>query len=98
MMLLINSFCVQFSQIMVNLYVYIYIYIYICLCYSHYGYSGVTNKNVYLFNSALFKRSFLDEFSKKMAANILVESVRCVRLAVFYTRTEQTCLASDEFL
>ena len=72
----------------------IYIYIY----YSHYGYFGVTDKNVYLFSSALFKRSFLGEFSKKMAANIPVASVRCVRLAVFHTHREQICLASDGFL
>jgi hypothetical protein len=52
---------------------------------------------VYLFSSALFKRQFHSEFSKKMAANILVVSVRCIRLTVFYSRTEKRASHRTDF-
>ena len=45
----------------------------------------------------VFKRSFLGEFSKKMAANTLVVCVRCVRVTVFYTRADKRASHRTDF-
>ena len=96
-----NSFLIlHFLQIVVkNTYIHIHIHTHTHTHthYSHYGYFGVTSKYVYLFSSAVFKLSFLGEFSKEMAANILVVSVRCVRLTVFYPRTDKIASHRSDF-